>query len=114
MAYTRSIRLAVEPARSLGFALIGAGYTGVGGVMENPVRILLITNLTNASLWFSHDGVEDHLPLPANSSFTLDITANKSSDAGYYLPEGTRISVKQLGIPTQGSVYVTVYYGETE
>lgn len=114
MAYARSIRLYVEPARSLGFAAIGAGYIGVGTAIENPIRILRIVNLTNANLWFSYDGINDHEAIPANGFLLLDITANKTLDEGYYLAEGTRIYVKRIGTPTDGSVYVTVYYGSDE
>jgi len=111
MSQSHAIRLTPEPVRSLDFSLIGAGYIGIGTEITNPARILRIQNLTNALLMFSYDGVNDHEPLAANSFLLLDITSNKSREQGYYLAEGTRIYVKRDGIPTDGSVYVTVYYG---
>jgi len=115
MSQSQAIRLVPEPIRSLGFASIGAVYMGVGTEITNPARILRIQNLTNELLFFSFDGVNDHEILASNSFLLLDITANKARDHGYYLAEGTRLYVKEdSATPTSGSVYVTVYYGETE
>lgn len=111
MSQAHAIRLVPEAVRSLAFGSIGVGYMGIGTEINNPVRILRIQNLTNALLMFSYDGINDHEPLASNSFLLLDITANKSRDQGYYLAEGTRIYVKRDGTPTDGSVYVTVYYG---
>jgi len=113
MAHSQAIRLVPESVRSLAFGSIGAGYTGIGTSITNPVRILHIQNLTDAELMFSYDGVNDHFPLPTNGFLLLDITANKSREQGYYLAEGTRIYVKEVGTPTTGNVYVCVYYGST-
>ena len=114
MSQSQAIRLSPEPIRSLGFAAIAAVYMGIGTHIDNPVRILRIQNLTNAMLFFSYDGEHDHEVLAANSFLLLDITANKTREQGYFLAEGTRIHVKQIGVPTEGSVYVTVYYGDKD
>jgi len=114
MSQKFAIRLVPEPIRTLGFASIGVTYMGIGTEITNPVRILRIQNLTNALLWFSFDGVNDHEALAANSFLLLDITANKAGGNGYYLAEKTRIYVKENTTPTDGSVYVTVYYGAIE
>ena len=113
MAYSKAIRLLPESVRSLAFGSIGAAYTGVGTEITSPARILHIQNLTDSLLMFSYDGVNDHFPLPASGFLLLDITANKATEDGYYLSEGTRIYVKQIVAPSSGSVYVTVYYGST-
>ena len=109
-----SIRLLPETARTLAFGSIGAGYMGVGTAFENPVRLLLVQNLTDESLMFSFDGVEDHLPLPRDGYILIDVTANKSIEAGMFFAEGTRIYVKQIGVPTSGAVYVTTFYGSRD
>jgi len=114
MSKSQAIRLGVEPVRSLAFGSIDAGYTGIGTEINNPVRILRIQNLTDALLWFSYDGVNDHEALAPNSFLLLDITANKSRDHGYYLAEGTRVYVRRNDVPASGSVYVTVYYGSID
>lgn len=100
-----------EPARSLAFGSIGATYAGVGTALTRPVRIILIQNLTDESLWFSFDGIDDHLPLPADGYFLLDITANKTIPQGFFMAEGDRLYVKELGNPASGAVYFTTFYG---
>ena len=111
MAYAQSIRLVPETIRSLAFGSIINTHTGIGTEITNPIRILRVQNLTNAILWFSYDGVNDHEALAANSFLLLDIASNKTGNHGFFLAEGTRIYVRRNGIPTSGAVYVTVYYG---
>lgn len=111
MATSLSIRLEAELLRSLAFGSIGASYTGIGTSLESPVRIFHLQNLTDAELMFSFDGVDDHLVLPSNGYILLDVTANKTREDGCYLAEGTRIYVKQLGIPASGNIYLTTFSG---
>ena len=107
-----AIRLMPEPVRTLGFAAIGAAYMGVGTAMTRPIRMLLIQNLTDELVMFSFDGIDDHLPMPANGYLILDISANKTSSTGFFLAEGQRLYVKHEGAaPTTGSVYFTTFYG---
>jgi hypothetical protein len=109
---TLAIRLLPETVRSLGFAGIGAAYMGIGGVFTNPIRILLITNLTDANLMFSMNGIDDHFPVAANGFLLLDVTSNKTiNGGGFFIAEQTRIYVKDLDVPTSGSVYVSAFYG---
>ena len=108
---SKSIRLVPEAARSLAAGSIGAAYMGVGTAFGNPVRILIIQNITDATLMFSFDGINDHLPLPRDGFMLLDVTANKTTDAGFFIGEGTRIYVKRIGVAGSGSVYVTTFYG---
>ena len=107
----REIRLAVEPVRSLVFGSIGAAYTGVGTRFDHPVRIMLIQNLTNATLMFSLDSVNDHVALPQGGFLLLDVTANKTQEQGFYISEDSRLYVKEIGTPTSGSVYLSLFYG---
>lgn len=100
-----------EPQRTLAFAAIGAAYMGVGTGITHPARQFLIQNLTDAVLQFSFNGIDDHFPIPANGFFLSDITSNKAL-AGFYLSQGQRLYVKQLGIPSLGSVYFSVIYAK--
>lgn len=111
---SRSIRLVPETARSLAAGSIGAAYMGVGTSFTKPIRMLLIQNLTDESLMFSFDGVNDHLPLPTDGYILLDVTSNKAREDGLYFAEGTRIYVKEISTPTTGSVYVTTFYGAND
>jgi len=108
-----SIRLAVDEVRTLGFASIVAGYTGIGTRFEHPARIIFVQNLTDKLLMFSFDGVTDHFPLAPNGYLLLDITSNKTQEQGLYLAEGSRLYVREIDNPTSGSVYLTLFYGES-
>ena len=107
-----SIRLVPETVRSIGFASIGAAYMGVGTALDKPARLMVFQNLTDKAVMVSFDGVNDHLPLAANGYLIMDVTANKATDDGFFLAEGTRIYVKELTAPlTSGSVYVSIFGG---
>lgn len=105
------IRLRFEPVRSLAFGSIGAAYMGIGTALDHPARQIFIQNLTDETLMFSFNGVDDHFPLPSNGFFLDDITSNKTQNTGFFLAEGERLYVKEVGTPTSGSVYFTVIYG---
>lgn len=106
-----SIRMLFEPQRSIAFGAIGAAYMGVGTALNHPIRQFLIQNLTDATLQFSFDGINDHFPLPANGFFLNDISSNKTKSPGFFIAEGDRLYVKTLGVPTTGAVYFTVAFG---
>jgi hypothetical protein len=112
MSFT-SIKLVPEELRSLAFGGIGAGYMGIGAAFSNPIRILNVQNLTDATMVFSFGGVTDHFVLPAQGFILLDVSTNKDWRSGaLYIAEGSRLYVKQeAAAPTSGSVYVSVFYG---
>lgn len=106
------IRMKVEEVRTLAFGSIGAAYMGLGTAMTRPIRLMVLQNLTDAAVMISFDGVDDNLPLASNGYIILDITANKVREDGFFLAEGDRLYVKELGVaPTTGSVYLTTFYG---
>jgi hypothetical protein len=106
-----SIKLLPEAVRSLAFGSISGTYAGVGTPLSNPSRIILIQNLTDALVMISFDGITDHLPVAADGFVLLDVTANKTVSQGFYIAEGTRFYVKEIGTPTTGSVYISSFYG---
>ena len=106
-----AIRLVPDPARELAFGSIAAGYMGIGTSFTKPVRILILQNMTDANLWISFDGVDDHIPIVAGGYMIIDVTANKTVDSGFFIAEGTRMYVKRIGVPTSGSMYVSSFYG---
>ena len=110
---TLSVRMLAEVIRSLAFGAISGAYMGIGGGFLFPSRLLVIQNLTDAQLMFSFDGVNDHLTLPASSNIVLDVTTNQSLTQGNYWSVGTRVYVKEIGMPSSGSVYITSFYGST-
>lgn len=112
MGFSLAIRMLPEVQKSLAAGSIAAGYTGVGTAFSNPVRILFLQNLTDAAVQWSMDGIDDHFPMPANGFLLLDVMGNKSVSDQFFISEGTRMYVKQLGVPTTGSVYVSAMYGK--
>lgn len=112
MSYSYSIRLQAETLRSLAFGSIGAAYMGVGTAFAHPIRLVHLTNNTNADLIISLDGINDHIFIPTKGFMLLDITANKTREQGWYIAEGQRFYVKQdSGAPSSGGFYVTALYG---
>ncbi len=107
-----AIRLQPETVRTLGFAAILPGYVAVGTALANPARILILNNLTDENLMFSFDGVNDHIAVAGPGSFVLDITSNKGVAGGLFLAQGTTIFVREIGNPTLGAVYVSVFFGD--
>ena len=74
--------------------------------------MFVLQNFTDAAVIFSLDGINDHIPMPANGYLVLDLCANKTLESGYYYAEGQRMYVKALaGNPTTGSVYISTFYG---
>lgn len=107
-----AIRAVAEPMKSLGFASIGAAYMGVGTIYQHAIRILILQNFTDKLVFFSFDGINDHIAAPANSYMIIDLATNKTVPQGFYFAEGSRIYVKaESALPTLGSVYSSAIYG---
>jgi hypothetical protein len=101
-----------EDLRSLAFGGISGVYAAVGTPFENPVRMLKVTNLTDADLLISFNGVTDKDVIAAGSAFIYDYASNKAEPGGgLEQPAFQRLYVKQAtAAPTLKSVYVTVIY----
>ena len=107
----QSVRMLAQPLRSLAFGSISGTYAAIGSAITNMVRIIHIENLTDALMTFSFTGNTDHFVLPAGGFLLLDLSANKISDGGWFVSEGTQMFVKQTsGAATTGSVYVSAFY----
>jgi hypothetical protein len=107
-----AIQLFVEPQRVIAAGAISGIYAGIGTVYTHPVRLYMLQNFTDAALQFSWDGIDDHFPLPAGGSMIIDVTSNKSATGGMFaISENDRTYVKRIGIPTTGSVYLSIFFG---
>jgi hypothetical protein len=112
MSYSFSVRLKAETLRSLAFGSIGSSYMGIGTTFDHPIRLIHVQNLTNQTLIYSLDGINDHFVLPASGFILLDITANKTREQGWYISQGTRLYAKEDSVtPTSGSTYLSAFYG---
>lgn len=106
-----AVRLYPEPVRTLAFGSISGTYAKIGTPLVNPCRIFLLQNQTDSLLMFSLDGTNDHFPLPAQGYIIIDVTTNKTVDVGAFFAQNTQFWVKQIVMPTVGSVYLTSFYG---
>lgn len=99
------IRVTWEPLRELNFAVLGPVYMGLGTRLDNPVRQILIQNLTDVILCFSWDGITDNFKLPKRSFYLIDITTNGNDTQGLYIGRNERLYVRTDGVlPTEGQV----------
>lgn len=107
MAYPQE--LTFDTLRSVAFGAIGAAYAAVGAAFTRPVRLIKVTNRTDADVLFSLDGTNDHDMIPSNGFTLYDLTANKVRDDGAFLRQGQNVYIKRVsGAPTSGSVYITI------
>lgn len=114
------IRARYESLKRLGFAAIGAGYTGIVDMAgapvaaEHSIRIYTILNRTDADVLCSFDGINPFILIPNGQSFTDDLCSNQALSAGFELPAGSRLYIAHNGVaPTTGAVYWTICYASS-
>ena len=110
-----AVCIAYDDLRSLAFGGISSSYAAVGLPFANPPRMYKVTNLTDAALLISFNGVSDKDVIPANAGQIYDYGSNMSVSGGLLEDvAGRRVYVKQeSGAATSGKVYVTVMYAST-
>lgn len=109
---SKAIKLHGEEVRYLAFGAISPVYAGIGPEMIRPIRMLILQNLTDVAVMLSLNGIIDWMPLAANGYIVLDITANKTIDTGFFMGEGQRLYVRDMGAPAKAyGVYVSTIYG---
>jgi len=106
------MRVRYEPLRSLAYTSLSGSYIGIGLPFANPVRQILVTNLTDANLIISYNGVTDMDVVAANTGKVLDYGSNMAEQAGVLeQAAGERCYVRlESASPTVGNVYVTIIY----
>lgn len=105
-------RAAFETLRSLAFGSISGAYATIGTPLLNPARLIKIVNTTNADMFISTDGTNNHDIIPASGFALYDLTTNHpTNSSGFFFAQGTQFYVKQVSAPTSGTVYLTVIYG---
>lgn len=93
--------------RSLAYTSISGTYAAIGTALTFPVRVICFTNNTDGDMFFSIDGMNNYLFLPAMSFKLFDVTTNRNSIApSLCFATGTQFLVKESTVPTKGAVYV--------
>lgn len=112
MALTSSGLAVFETLRSTAFGSITNSYVGVGVSFVNPIRMFTLVNTTTANLLVSFNGIDDHMVVPAEVARVIDISSNRSEQAGMLeTASGTRVYVKyETGAPVSGTFYVEAMY----
>lgn len=104
-------RAKFETLRSIAFGSISGTYTAIGSALTNPARLIKITNLTDADMLISIDGINNHDVIPSLGFSLYDLASNRTNLSGSLdFQIGERFYVKQISAPTEGSVYLTVLY----
>lgn len=103
-------RMLFDSMRSLASGSISGTYAAVGGVLQFPMRIIHVTNLTDVTLTYSMDGTNDHFVLPSMCFLLLDISSDRAKEDAFFLAEGEILYVK--GSPTTGTTYFSSIYGK--
>lgn len=107
-----AIKAKWDPMRVLAYTSITNTYYPVGTALTHPGRAIWIFNNTDRALYFSFDGINDHISLPSFGYWFFDISSNKTVQQGWFLAEGERLLAKTPTTnPTQGNVVFSVMYG---
>lgn len=83
-----------NPIREIAAGALTGSYQVLGGVLQQDSFRIWVTNATNGDIYFSKDGVNNMLKLPAMSGRAYD---NKTNDA--FLLQGTQWYIKFAAVP---------------
>ncbi|HVW99251.1 MAG TPA: hypothetical protein VHA52_02255 [Candidatus Babeliaceae bacterium] len=111
--YSLAIRMYPEVCLEFDFGSLTTTYSLLG-VLQNPSLQTIIQNWTDVPIWISWDGINNHFPLASGCAWDSDNATNKSRESGLYIAQGQPFYVMQLGdtVATQGSIYLTTFYGQ--
>lgn len=104
-----------DTLRSIAFGSIDTSYVLVGTYLNNPARIITITNTTNIGLFISFDGVTDNCYIPANSpSRQINYGTNRGGSVSTLEQQAqTGVFVKRVGAAaTSGAIFIEVIYAD--
>jgi len=106
--FAKSVKF--DTLRSIAFGSVTGSYLPIGTAFGHIVRLMKIVNNTNADMFISFDGTNDHDYIPATSFALYDLTTNGVTATEFVLKIGTQVYVKQNTAPTSGSVFITCVY----
>jgi len=100
----------MEPARTVDTSVtpVGAAYVALGTPLDHPCRINSVYNFSDADLWISIDGINNHSPIKKDGGSITDFAAN-----GIVFPKGTQFYIKEFvagTAPTTGVVTLSSSY----
>lgn len=96
---------AIDNLRSIAFGSITGSYQLIGTVFAHANYLIKVTNLTDAHMLLSTNGIDDKDIVPANGFCLYDLSGDS-----LLLPIGRGVYVKYVSAPTSGSLYVTAIF----
>lgn len=106
-------RFQAVPRATFNTAGLAAGYAPLNGAgFTEPLKQMVITNWSNASVDISYDGVVDHDFLPPYTSRIVDVQTNAESlsEYGGNWNVGRFQVIYGKGAAGVGTIYVCGYY----
>lgn len=100
--------------RTKDFSAITGSYTAVGSPFAHPMRVLHFINKTDADLSISFDGINDNTVIAANGFALYDLTSDQDRTESFRYEQGTQVFVKQITVPSTGTLYLVAIYGKGE
>lgn len=91
-------------------AAIGATYTVVG-TFTSPVVMAFVISTLDQPVQLSFNGVNDHLAVPAGSTVPVFMPLDFKSNL--ILLANPTVSVKEIGNPTTGNLYICAFSAAT-
>lgn len=94
--------------KELAGSSITSSYQALGSALSEPLYIFTLCNHTDAIVYISEDGVDNHYKLYPGASRMYDLQANKADQRLGAKPTGTQFSVKGVAgaLPTVGDVTI--------
>ncbi len=108
-----------DSVRTSAIASITGSYTALGLPFGHQMRVLHFVNDSNGTYMISFDGINDNVPLLADSFSLYDLTSDQDLNEHFRYQTGTQIFIKSLIAPTAttdqtDSVYLVAIYGKGE
>lgn len=103
-----------DSVRSVAFGSITASYVALGTAFSHEMRILHFINNTNGDVMLSFDGVNDNIPVIANTFSLYDFTSDQDANEKLRIQSGSQIYIKYIGAPSTGTFYLAAVYGKGE
>lgn len=103
-----------DSVRLLAFGSIGLSYVNLGTPLGHAMRVLHFINNTDGDMMISFDGINDNIPVLANSFALYDLTSDQDTGENFRYQIGSQLQIKYISAPTTGTFYVVAVYGKGE
>lgn len=98
-------RLKPEPIREVAFGSLTASYVQLGAAITAPLRIVIMTNTTDADVYVSMNGTDNQFRVVAGTFKLLDLKCN---DAFFGKDEVFKVKYKTA--PTSGDFFIEAMF----